>query len=644
MQLTIKGDRYIARSSYEERAIPKQARFRWDPANKVWWTNEKEKAAKLINFADESAKRALGCFVEEKTVAVVESRATDSDVDLPVPSGLSYLPYQRAGIAFASSRNSTLIGDPMGLGKTIQAIGVINVTRPARTLIVCPASLRLNWARETEKWLTHDATIQVIEGGKPVELTGDIVVINYDIVKKHLVNLTALRWDLLIADEAHFMKNPKAARTKATLSIKAARKIFMTGTPIPNRPIEVFPLLDALVPGEFGSFFTFAKRYANAHQNGFGWDFSGSSNLGELQERMRSTVLIRRDKEEVLTDLPAKVRQVVTVPQNGAAAAVKAEQRAAAASEHLLQELASNAELAKAESEEAYKAAVTELSNAQRVAFQNLSQVRKDVAIAKAKYVVDHVVEATADGRQVVLFAHHREVVTKLREQLQDAGLTTVEITGSTPMAARQQAVDDFQAGRAKVFIGNIIAAGVGLTLTASAHVVFAELDWVPGNVTQAEDRCHRIGQTNSVLVQHIVIDGSLDAKLAQTLVNKQAVIDKALDDEIEIEPIVIEEPTTKRVKRSQLVEEGEALTQAQILKIHEGLRIVASMDQDRARELNGVGFSAFDGRIGHSLAEAASLSPAQAAIGRRLVRKYRRQLGDEFQLVAGEPPLGGGC
>jgi hypothetical protein len=198
-------------------------------------------------------------------------------------------------------------------------------------------------------------------------------------------------------------------------------------------------------------------------------------------------------------------------------------------------------------------------------------------------------------------------------------------------MTDRDAAVTRFQTDPAcMLFVGGIHAAGVGLTLTASAHVVFAELDWVPGNVTQAEDRTHRIGQTNAVLVQHLVLEGSLDARMVHILVDKQRVIDEALDKIHQAEPVVPardrKPAATESATRKSLDAEAERMTPERIAAIHQGLQILAGMC-DGAHELDGAGFSRLDVLIGHSLAEAGSLTPRQAALGAKLVNKYRRQL-----------------
>lgn len=439
----------------------------------------------------------------DDNAAIEDSVATNSDMQIPVPAGLEYLPYQKAGIAYAAGRKSTLIGDEMGLGKTIQAIGTINVTNPKTVLVVCPASLKLNWKNEMVKWLVSERTIDVVNGGgEQIPSNPDVVIINYDVLTKHAKALQSRTWDMVIMDEVHKIKNPKAKRTVVAVSIKAKRKVLLTGTPITNRPIELQPIAGYLDPESFGNFFYFAKKYAGAYKGRFGWDFSGSSNLDELQRRLRQSFMIRRKKDEVLKDLPAKVRQVIVLPSKG-----------------YTQELTKEFD--------ALSDAVEETSF-EEVSFEKMSEVRHEMALAKVNDVVDHLMDLE---HQVVVMAHHKDVVQGIKEGLEAVGKTVVTLTGDCNQAHRQNSVDTFQAGKADVFIGTIGAAGVGITLTKASHVVFAELDWVPGDMSQAEDRCHRIGQTDSVLVQHLVVDKSLDARIAEALVDKQKVLDKALDN-----------------------------------------------------------------------------------------------------------------
>jgi SNF2 family DNA or RNA helicase len=243
------------------------------------------------------------------------------------------------------------------------------------------------------------------------------------------------------------------------------------------------------------------------------------------------------------------------------------------------------------------------------------------VALAKLPYVIEHVKEI--EGK-VVIFAHHKSVVSKLKEAL---GNEAVLLVGDTKQSDRQVAVDEFQNNPSiKYFIGSIMAAGVGITLTASSNVVFAELDWVPGNITQAEDRCHRFGTIKNVLVQHLVLEGSLDSKMAKTLVQKQEVIDKALDLEYSLEEASLPEeivlPSLEDFKKA-----AEEFSNEDKQELLVKLKVLAELDSDRASKANGVGFNRMDSAIGHSLASQMFLSDRQAVIAKILVNKYRNQL-----------------
>lgn len=603
-----------------------------------------------IPKAEQEAKAAA------EQAAIQASKATDADLTIPVPHGLAYLPYQRGGIAYGLERSSVLIADEMGLGKTIQAIGIANAADARRILVICPASLRLNWKKELEKWLVADLPVTWIDGaddGGMLEHLAQggegVVIVNYDVVHRHHDALRAFTWDLLITDEAHYLKNPKARRTKYVLGAKtkkqkvapiaAERRVFLTGTPIVNRPVELHPLLASLRPDEFGEFFRFAHRYCDAQNNGWGWDFKGASNLEELHTRLRATCMIRRLKADVLTDLPPKRRQVITLPAGkDAKGEIGAETQAYERHQKAIERAIVAVELSKAsEDPRDYERAVQRLQQARKAAFEELSRLRHQTALAKVPYVVSHLQDASD---KVIVFAHHKDVVRQIAGAL---GEEAVVLTGDTPMADRQAAVDQFQTNPAiRYFVASLTAAGVGLTLTAASHVVFAELDWVPGNMTQAEDRAHRIGQTESVLVQHIVLDGSLDARLIEALLEKQKVIAKALDQQPDLDPVKAAreaedeqpvfdwnkvKPATAQASRSEIEIAATKVTPESAEAVRQGLQLLAGMDPDRAAAKNGVGFNAFDGQLGHSLAQSPKLSARQAALGARLVRKYKGQL-----------------
>lgn len=374
---------------------------------------------------------------------------------------------------------------------------------------------KLNWLRELEKWLVDYCPIGVAYGNKLFP-TDPIVIINYDILRKFHKELHGRKWDALVVDECHYLKNPEAKRTVEVLGrqgnfpkpgIKAARKLFLTGTPIVNKPVDLYPSLHYLAPDLFPSYWNYVMKYCGAFKAGYGWDFGGASNLDEFRTKLRTSVMIRRLKKDVLTELPSKVRQVIELPINKTSRVIKAEEKKVIEYKRQVQELGGMDVFA---------------------AFVEMATIRHETALAKVPQVVQHLEEIITGGQKVVCFAWHRDVIEAIWHSM---GITCAVVTGDTSLPRRQKAIDQFQnAPDTRLFIGNIRAAGIAITLTAASRVVFAELDWVPGNMTQAEDRCHRIGQKDSVHVQHLVLEGSIDAYMAKVLVRKQDVIDQALD------------------------------------------------------------------------------------------------------------------
>lgn len=644
----------------------------FDENEKVWVLPETPEAAHQIvslvkgrgfMVLDEAADHinALTKLAEE---AQAHSRAADADIDIPVNEGLSYMGFQRAGIRYASSRQNALIADEPGLGKTIQSIGVANMDESIRSvLVVCTASIKTNWKREWQKWCTKGLSVGVANTKEWPET--DVVITNYDLLKSVGDKVRARPWDLLIVDEAHYVKNPKAQRTKHILGYKkegitpigARRKLFLTGTPILNRPDELWTLVHALAPQVFRDWRQFVTRYCGAHQDGWGTKMGEPANLDELQEKLRSSVMVRRLKKDVLSELPPKIRQIIEIEDPKL---LKGERKAMGDMEQRLLDLRVQVELAKAAGEDdAYSAAVETLRDAQSKSLELIGRVRHDTAMQKVPFVVQHVQDAIENGK-VILFAHHKDVIESFRRVFFEQ---CIVIDGSVDPEERQGLVDEFQTNpECRVAIVSIRAGREGLTMTASSHVIFAELDLTPGGMTQAEDRAHRIGQRDAVLVQHVVLSGSVDAGIAKMLVAKQETIEKALNRQTEhvveqveggvvdmgplpevasinvSEAMASEPPTTASTTRTELQALAETITDAQAVAIHQALRVMARVCDGAAVE-DSVGFNRFDTRMGHLLAAAPEISKLQAALGRKMLTKYRRQLGDEMLESMGVAP-----
>jgi SWI/SNF-related matrix-associated actin-dependent regulator 1 of chromatin subfamily A len=375
-------------------------------------------------------------------------------------------------------------------------------------------------------------------------------------------------------------------------------------------------------------------RYCGAYNNGWGWDFSGSSNLGELQTTLRSTILVRRLKSEVLKELPDKVRQVIELPSNGAKKLVEAEWEAWRAHKDRVEELQKRIEEAAVLKDvDAYRVAVKALQSEMVIAFSEMAKVRHDTAVAKIPMVVEHLTNVLESGNKAVVFVWHHDVVDALAKEFEGV---SVVIDGRVPPSKRIELVDAFQMNpKIKLFIGSITAAGVGITLTAASHVIFAELDWVPGNVSQAEDRLHRIGQKDCVLVQHLVLEESLDAHMAKVIVKKQEVIETALDKEViavprEKKSLVTMSNPPKAYKASP--KKNLASTSYVPSSVVLAALKILSDRCDGARSLDGNGFNKFDAQFGKDLASRNFLTPGQVDAGLKLVRKYRKQLPESLQ------------
>ena len=415
--------------------------------------------------------------------------------------------YQMQGAEKMASQEATLLADEMGLGKTAQAIEVINITEPKTVLIVCPASLKHNWKEELEKWLLWPSYKIGIVNGNTVPKGCDILIINYDILDRH----TPIVCDLLIADEVHYAKNPFAIRTKALTWVQVKRRILITGTPIYNRPLCLWPILYMLDPARWGSYNAYGREYCDGKFYGDEWDFRGASNLDRLRGEIQP-YLIRRKKKDYLTELPAKVRNVIQVD-------LKRTENFRGMSSW--KDLSDSQFMEKLQS-------FDDAGNFGAASLEDIARVRHETALRKVPAVIELINNIMDAGEKVVVFAWHVDILQILYDEYKEV---CVGITGKTPVDRRQEFVHRFQGSPScRVFLGQMKAAGVGLTLTAAHQVVFVELPWTPGEVTQAEDRCHRLGQRNVVVVNHVVGKDTFDHRMARGIVKKQNVIDGVFD------------------------------------------------------------------------------------------------------------------
>lgn len=426
-------------------------------------------------------------------------------------------PHQVEGIAFLFGRKRAILADDMGLGKTRQSIIAARHVAPRGPwLVVCPASVKLNWVREI-RIVDPGARVEVIQGGRPV-IAGEGIwtVINYDLLSRYVEELTRTAWQALIFDEAHYLKNYQSTRSRMARRLVAAAPEdaavhALTGTPLTNRPRDLFALLHLVGHPMARSFFAFAKRYCGAYYNDYGLVTDGASNLDELAVMLQN-VMLRRTKNEVLA-LPPKLRQwlPVSVESRTGAAEMKEVVRL------LLQNSRGEG------------SAAGQGRDRTRV-IAHLTKARHQLAVAKAPSTLDLVESAVEQGEKVLVFSCFDKPVQTIAAKLGDQA---VVLTGATPARERQRLVDRFQQqDGVRVFVANILAGGVGLNLTAARQVVFNDLDWVPANHWQAEDRAYRIGQTATVNVTYMIAPDTLDDFVSRVLQVKMALVQAVVEGE----------------------------------------------------------------------------------------------------------------
>ena len=468
--------------------------------------------------------------------------------------------FQREGVRFALRRGGrALIGDEMGLGKTVQALAVAAAYAaewPA--LIVAPSSLREAWADALGEWLgIRGSRVLVATSAKEGEAIApgpcaphDFVIVSYGLVGKLKPKLEAARFGLVILDESHYVKDAKAQRTRDTVPLAAGapRCLLLSGTPALARPKELFKQLDAILPSARLTMRSFGERYCVAERpSRFGGPFDGASNLEELNRVLVASAMVRRLKRDVLTQLPPKRRQQVFLTLNaaekkqlaGLSKQLESARAALAANEKQFVTSGGAAGRAfggggdpssAAAPAGAFGDATSALSGDERRAVMHAYQ---HTAALKVRAVQGYVDELLENGDKFLIFAHHRELLDGVSFSLNKARVPFIRIDGSVPPQKRQGLVNDFQQrGDVRAAVLSISAAGTGLTLTAASVVVFAELSWTPGQVVQAEDRAHRIGQPCSVNVYYLHVKGSVDDLVWQALASKLDAVGQAVDGE----------------------------------------------------------------------------------------------------------------
>uniref|UniRef100_A0A8B9GBL6 SWI/SNF-related matrix-associated actin-dependent regulator of chromatin subfamily A-like protein 1 n=1 Tax=Amazona collaria TaxID=241587 RepID=A0A8B9GBL6_9PSIT len=450
-------------------------------------------------FAAQIQRSASQTDVPDADLSVVDSKIVKS-----------LMPFQREGVNFAILRNGRLlIADDMGLGKTVQAICIAAYYQKEwPLLVVTPSSVRFTWAEAFHRWLPSlsPGSTNVIVTGKD-NLTGGLInIVSFDLLSKMDKQLQS-PFHVVIIDESHFLKNIKTARCRAAMPLlKAARRvILLSGTPAMSRPAELYTQIAAVQPAFFPQFHSFGLRYCDARKMPWGWDYSGSSNLTELKILLEESIMIRRLKSDVLSQLPAKQRKMVVVAPEKISAKTKAV-------------LAAEAKM------------MTKEYTSKQQEKEALLIFYSSTAEAKIHSVVEYVLDLLEGGNnKFLVFAHHKIMLDAIVAELKKKHVEYIRIDGSTPSAERQSLCQKFQLSEKQmVAVLSLTAANMGLTLSAADLVLFAELFWNPGVLIQAEDRAHRIGQTSSVNIHYLVAKGTADDYLWPMIEEKIKVLGEA--------------------------------------------------------------------------------------------------------------------
>lgn len=492
--------------------------------------------------------------------------------DMPLPEikipGLAkeLFPFQNKGVAFIERRKGrAIIGDEPGLGKTAQALAYLQLhpeLRPA--FIICPASLKFNWAKEVFKWMEkRDENQLFMLSGKKKKIVEEvsiksngrlvltrckmpdngIFIINYDIVaneetiladdegnpilKKDKVQFVPIKntgWfdilfnlaaEIVITDEAQLMANEKALRTKyvSMLAKDSPKYLALTGGLIENRPVEAFNVINLVDSSIFPSKWNFLQRYCGAKHNGFVWSFKGASNTKELHEKLKD-ICIRRLTKDVLKDLPPIIRTVVPIEITNRQEYEKAEQ-------NLIEWIRSTKGDLKAK-----KAANSE-------ALVRINEMKQLCSKGKMEGVLNWIEDYLSNDSKLVVFTTHTWVLDMIVTKFKKC---SVKINGKVTGVKRDQAVELFQNDpKITLFVGDLKAAGVGLTLTAAHATATIELGWNPSQHNQAEKRVHRIGQTNDfVNAYYLLARDTIEEELADIIDVKRKVVNQVLDGDFD--------------------------------------------------------------------------------------------------------------
>lgn len=504
-------NRFELACTFDERMIPKENKFRWDPLYKTWYTDKSQVAARLRKFADEKTKENLpDLFIHSSPWTGSIRHNADQTLK----------PFQESAVRFALSRSRSYLALEMGLGKTPISAAFVETDSKSFsdgsvTIVIVPPFLVQNTIEEYRKW-TSACNIFKYDPREdfscdPVVIVPDSMLIKSDVLSEIYRIIKRTRsGGRLVVDEAHRFKNDSAKRTKALFSLTPHFKkvVLMSGTPMPNRPIELYSVLSNLAPETIDhmSKFKYGVKYCAAYEGEWGWDYSGASNMPELARRVHEKFMLRMKIKDVLKELPEKLEEPVVLSDEEPPALMRMENVLKRLPvEDLVKEI-----LVSEEGE-----------SGDELHIGKYRRLLGEAKIPEALKFIQGILEDSDES--VLVFGIHTKVLETLNTKL--AKYSPLLITGKTPVGDRQAMVKDFQTNPLRrVMIGNIQAAGTGFTMTKAHRVVFVEFSWVPAENDQALARAHRIGQKETVLAQYLVFKDSVDRTVLATNLGKKRV------------------------------------------------------------------------------------------------------------------------
>lgn len=504
VQITYFDDGVYENIISEIKSFPKSS---FDDTTKLWKIQLNNITTDLIIqltaqykfHASDNIKHLFATYLETSQNNIKLSKSIDGikdDIDI-YPSKFELKPYQFSGIYYLIKNKRVILGDEQGLGKTVQSIIASLTINKYPIVIVCEKSLKYNWKYEFEKAtdILNHKTLSVINNRKSDDFSSDIIILNYGLVVKYIDILIDRVPPIVIFDESQALKNRKTQRTKASmLLVKNAKYIFeLTGTPVSDSPIDLVGQISILNRmNQFGGITTFKDRYCNPQPSKYsrGMIYKGATNVNELHTKLRETCYLRRNKKEVLTELPDKVFSKIPIPFNV---------------------------------NKKYNDVVDllEVSIAQKTnSFKYFARLYKMIGLAKIPPSIEWIDSFLQSGEKLVVFAYHKEVLEALSIHYK-ANL----IYGDTDAEDRQKYVQDFQDNpKTKLIFLNLIAGSKGYTLTAASNLLFVESFIVPEYFLQAQDRIHRIGQKFTSNIYSLVAMDTVDEKVYDDLMRKTEV------------------------------------------------------------------------------------------------------------------------